>query len=72
MYTSHSIWLIITGIILLVSMVGSIVITLQTTTKGPIVINNNLYKLSNKGKYTILRGNTAISQRRLLNFVLTH
>jgi NADH-ubiquinone oxidoreductase chain 6 len=67
MYTSHSIWLIITGIILLVSMVGSIVITLQTTTKGPIVINNNLYKLSNKGKYTILRGNTAISQRRLLN-----
>jgi NADH-ubiquinone oxidoreductase chain 6 len=63
MYTSHSIWLIITGVILLVSMVGSIVITLQTTTKGPIVNNNNLYKLSNKGKYTILRGNTAISQR---------
>jgi hypothetical protein len=29
MYTSHSIWLIITGFILLLSMVGAIVITLK-------------------------------------------
>jgi NADH-ubiquinone oxidoreductase chain 6 len=34
MYTSHSIWLIITSIILLLAMVGAIVITIKQKTRS--------------------------------------
>lgn len=37
MYSSHGIWLIVTGFILLLSMVGSIVISLKPSTAGGLV-----------------------------------
>jgi len=41
MYTSYSIWLIITSIILLLAMVGTIVITIKQK-KNPLLLNNFL------------------------------
>lgn len=55
MYTSHSIWLIITGFILLLAMVGAIVISLNSTSnKGTVLNNKNLYSSSNLDKNTSL------------------
>lgn len=44
MYTSHSIWLIVVSVILLLAMVGSIIVTLDTkkntTLKGAVISNS--------------------------------
>jgi flagellar basal body-associated protein FliL len=48
MYSSHLIWLIVTGFILLLAMVGAISITIGSTSKE--VVNNNLYTPSNLSK----------------------
>jgi NADH:ubiquinone oxidoreductase subunit 6 (subunit J) len=49
MYSSHFIWLIVTGFILLLAMVGAISITIGSTSKE-VVNNNNLYTPSNLSK----------------------
>jgi len=55
MYSSHSIWLMVTGVILLLAMVGAIVITLDPKgNKGDSLNKINLYKSFNLGKNTSL------------------
>jgi len=56
MYTSYSIWLIITGLILLLAMVGAIVISLKSTSnKGTVLNNTNLYSSSDKNTSLTLK-----------------
>jgi len=53
MYSSHGIWLIVTGFILLLAMVGTIVITIKTDSSQEISDNNvNLYTSPNSEKHT--------------------
>jgi hypothetical protein len=53
MYASHGIWLVVTGFILLLAMVGAIAISLKPKSNEGIVLNDkNLYKSSSSGKNT--------------------
>lgn len=47
MYASHALWLVVTGFILLLAMVGTIAISLKPKSNEGIVLNDkNLYKSS--------------------------
>lgn len=53
MYSSHGIWLVVTGFTLLLAMVGTIAISLKPNSNKGIVLNDkNLYNSSSSGKNT--------------------
>jgi hypothetical protein len=65
MYTSHSMWLIVVGVVLLLAMVGAISITLSQSpdTKGEGLVNKPLrtssYLSRNKTNYSkVAKGQT--------------
>lgn len=60
MYSSHGVWLIVTGAILLLAMVGTITMSLKIPHKKVSVNNNNLYTTNNSGKNAIQPINSTI------------